>query len=139
MRFHERKRHGPPAIIIVSLVDVLMVVLIFLMVSTTFKQQPAIKLKLPESKQAKEGANESKPLIVTVANVEPYLYLETVPVTLEKLQTELVARHEKDPELSLFIRADAGAPFGQIIKVMDAAKLAKIASVSAYTKGEGKP
>jgi biopolymer transport protein ExbD len=139
MRFHDRKRHGPPAIIIISLVDVLMVVLIFLMVSTTFKQQPAIKLTLPESNQAREGAGESKPLIVTVANAEPYLYLETVPVTLEKLQAELAARRERDPQLSLFIRADTGAPFGQVIKVMDAAKLAKIMSVSAYTKGAGRP
>ncbi len=40
--------------------DVLIVLLIFLMVTTTFKQQPSLRLALPESSQAqKEGANEN--------------------------------------------------------------------------------
>jgi hypothetical protein len=50
-----------------SLVDVLIVLLIFLMVTTTFKQQSALKLKLPESSQAqKSGANENPPLVVSI-------------------------------------------------------------------------
>ena len=66
MRFYVRKRRQVPAVIIVALIDVLIVLLIFLMVTTTFKQQPALKLALPESSQAqKSGANESAPLIVT--------------------------------------------------------------------------
>ena len=138
MKFFTRKRRQPPAIIIISLIDILIVMLIFLMVTTTFKQQPAVKLALPESKQPKEGAAEAN-LVVTVARQEPHLYLGTRAVTLEKLQQELVARARQNPQATLSIRADTEAPFGQIVKVMDAAKAANIRAVNAWTKNPGQP
>lgn len=136
MRFTTRKRRQPPAVIIVALIDVLIVVLIFLMVTTTFKhQQPAMKLALPEAKQAKPGASDERPLVVTIAKQEPYFYLDTIPVTLEKLKAELQDRAKRNPQLQLAVRADTDAPFGKIVNVMDAAKAANIKSaVSAFTK-----
>ncbi len=70
-----------------ALIDILIVLLIFLMVTTTFKQQPALRLALPESTQAqKSGANETAPLIVSI---EPKaicrLGAEALPVTAERL------------------------------------------------------
>ena len=44
-----------------------------------------------------------------------------------------------NPELKLAIRADTKAPFGQIVKVMDAAKEAKVKMINAFTKEAGKP
>jgi biopolymer transport protein ExbD len=139
MQFSVTKRRQPPAVIIVSLIDVLIVVLIFLMVTTTFKQQPAVKLALPESRQPKEGATEANPLIVTVAKQAPHLYLGTTPVTADKLEAELRDRAHRDPNVLLSIRADTDAPFGQIVKVMDAAKAAKVRNVTAFTKQPGQP
>jgi biopolymer transport protein ExbD len=135
MQFTVRKRRQAPAVIIISLIDVLIVVLIFLMVTTTFKQQPAVKLVLPESKQPKAGVSENS-LVVTIPS-KGSLSLGTQPVTLEKLQERLVEAVQKNPETSLSIRADTDAPFGQIIKVMDAAKAANIKVVSAFTKSGG--
>jgi biopolymer transport protein ExbD len=136
MRFFVRKRKQSPTVIIVALIDVLIVLLIFLTVTTTFKQQPALKLALPESSQAqKTGASEEAPLIVSI-DPQGTLRLgpDALPVTDERLKAELVARVEKDPKLKLAISADKAAPFGVIIKVMDAAKEAKITTVSAFTK-----
>jgi len=138
MKFFTRKRRQPPAVIIVSLIDILIVMLIFLMVTTTFKQQPAVKLALPESRQPKDGASEAN-LVVTVAKDQPHLYLGTRAVTYEKLQQELVASAQKNPQATLSIRADTEAPFGQIIKVMDAAKAANIRTVDAWTRKPGQP
>lgn len=137
MRFTQGRRRPAPSIIIVSLIDVLLVVLIFLMVSTTFRQTPAVKLALPEAKETqKSGASPDK-LVVTIAKVEPHLYLGTLPVTFEKLQEELVSQAARNTNLSLAIQADEGAPWGQIVKVMDAAKSAKIRAVDAVTKSPG--
>lgn len=138
MRFITKKRRQTPAIIIVSLIDILIVLLIFVMVTTTFKQQPALKLALPESKQPRQGASEAQ-LIVTVAPKPPHLYLAAMPVTLDELQRELLGRASKNPEITLAIRADTAAPFGEIVKVMDAAKAARIKTVSAFTKTAGQP
>jgi biopolymer transport protein ExbD len=137
MDFTPRKRRNPPAVIIVSLIDVLIVVLIFLMVATTFKQQPAVRLALPESKQTTRTSDPSDNLIVTIAAEQPHLYLGQRAVTLEKLQAELKASVSRNPQVTLSIRADSAAPFGQIIKVMDAAKEAGIKAVNAFTKAPG--
>jgi biopolymer transport protein ExbD len=136
MQFVTRKRRQPPAIIIVSLIDVLIVVLIFLMVTTTFKKQPNIKLALPESKQSKPGASENAPLIITIPQNGTF-HLGKDPLTLEKLQEKLIEAVRQNPQVTLAINADDGAPFGRIVKVMDAAKAANIRSVSAFTKRAG--
>lgn len=140
MKFYVRKRRQPPAIIIVALIDILIVLLIFLLVTTTFRQQPALKLALPESSQAqKTGAAELPPLVITVDTMGNLrLGAEAKPVTADRLKQELLAVAAKQPKLRLAISADKAAPFGQIVRVMDAAKEARIQTVSAFTKETGK-
>lgn len=140
MRFYIQRRRRPPAIIIVALIDILIVMLIFLMVTTTFKQQPALKLALPESTQAvKSGVHEEVPMLVSI---DPQGNLrfgpESKPVTVERLKEELAGRVATNAGLRLALSADKSAPFGQIVKVMDAAKEANIKSVSAFTRDTGK-
>jgi len=140
MRFYVRKRRQPPAIIIVALIDILIVLLIFLMVTTTFKQQPALKLALPESSQAqKTGAHEDAPLVVSIdAQGNLRLGADAKPVTVEQLKNELVAAVSKKPDTKLAISADQAAPFGKIVKVMDAAKEANIKRVDANMREAAK-
>ena len=143
MRFFLRKKRQPPAVIIVALIDVLIVVLIFLMVTTTFKkkQPPSLKLALPESTQAtKAGANEAPPLVVVIEESGDLRFgSDALPVTVDRLQRELLAEVAKNPQLKLTLSADKKAPFGQIVKVMDAAKQAKIKSISAFTRNSAAP
>jgi len=135
MQFLVRKRRSAPTVIIISLIDVLIVVLIFLMLTTIpKKQQPAAELVLPESKQSKKGADANS-LVVEIPK-QGALRLKTMPVTSDELQAELKKALRQDPETTLSIRADTDAPFGQIIKVMDAAKAANIKTVSAFTKAQ---
>ena len=140
MRFFIRKRRGTPTVIIVALIDILIVMLIFLMVTTTFKQQPALRLALPESTHAqKTGANETAPLVVSIdAQGNLRLGPNALPLTADGLRAELIARAEKNPDLNLAISADKAAPIGQLVKVMDAVKEAKIKPPSMFTKEAGK-
>jgi len=142
MRFYVRKRRQAPAVIIVALIDILIVLLIFLMVTTTFKQQPALKLALPESSQAqKTGASETAPLVVSIdPKGSLRLGADATPVTIERLKEKLLEAVVKTPDLKLAISADKNAPIGQVIKVMDASKEAKLKSgVNLFTKEPGKP
>ena len=135
MRFTARKNRQAPAVIIISLIDILIVLLIFLMVTTSFKQFPAVKLALPESKQPKQGSTESDTLIVTVAKDEPHFFLNTVPVTLSKLQEEFTRRVAQDSNAVVAIRPDKDAPVGEFIKVVEAANAAKImSSLNVFVK-----
>ena len=130
MRFFLRKKRQPPAVIIVALIDVLIVVLIFLMVTTTFKKAPpsSLKVALPDSNHAtKSGASESPPLMLVIeANGSLRLGPEATPVTLERLKSELAAAMAKNPKVKLALNADKKAPFGQCLRVFDAARDANI-------------
>ncbi len=140
MRFTTRKRRQPPTVIIISLIDILIVLLIFLMVTTTFQQpKPAIKLTLPESKEGKSGAND-KSMVVTISKDEPHYYIGKRPVTLDKLQQELMAKVTENPRASLFIRADTDSSVGRLFKVRDAANAAKFTNIHVYIiKPAGQP
>lgn len=138
MNFSRKNKRRAPTVIIVALIDVLMVVLIFLVAATTFKQQlPSVKLALPESRQSKSGGTEDPPIVITIANTEPYLFIGNRPVTSDKLQEELTSASQKNSSLKVSIRADKTAPVGQVVTVMDAAKAAKIKNVSLMTKEAG--
>jgi biopolymer transport protein ExbD len=113
------------------------------MVTTTFKQQPALKLALPESSQAlKTGANENAPLVISI-DTQGNLRLGTDPrtLTVEQLKEELAAAVAKNPDLRLAISGDKVAPWGQVVKVMDVTKEAHVkpGRINAFMKEAGKP
>ena len=140
MRFTTRKHRQAPAVIIISLIDILIVLLIFLMVTTTFKQFPAVKLALPDAKDVKEGSTQnSQTMVVTVSKAAPHYYLNTVPVTMSKLQEEFTRRAAQSTNATVAIRSDKDAPFGEVLNVVKAANTAKIKSqISVFVQSSGK-
>ncbi len=145
MKFLVHKRRAAPAVIIVALIDVLVVLVIFLLVTTTLKQQPSLKLTLPESTQAlKSGANENPPLVISIEASGVFRFgPNNQPMDLAELRRQLQAEVSRAQagghELKLAVRADKKSPWESIVGVMDLAKAANIKLLSAYTKEAGKP
>jgi biopolymer transport protein ExbD len=134
MRFLVRKRRNAPTVIIVALVDVLIVLLIFLMVTTTFKQQPTLKLQLPQSAQSpKPGASTNEPpfiISITASNVI-VVGADRLPILIGNLKARLQAEAAKNPQFKLAIDADKNAHWDRIVSVMEIAHELNIKSVSA--------
>jgi biopolymer transport protein ExbD len=139
VQFAGRKRRKPPTVILVALIDVLVVVLIFMMVATTFKAHPALRLVLPESRQAGTPSEAKDLLVVTISKEAPYLYLGQTPITYENLRAELKASASQQPGVSLAIRPDEEAPVGQVVRVLDAAKEAGIKKYNMQVRTPGQP
>ena len=140
MRFLTKKRARTPAVIIVSLIDVLLVVLIFLMVTTTAKKvEPALKLNLPQSTQAAPGAGEDRPFVILVATNFPYFFIGDRAVTLDRLQSELNAAVKTNAGLKVSVRADRQAPFGEVVRLIDVTKAAQVGSLNFVTEKNAKP
>ena len=138
MRFTAHKRRQPPPVIIISLIDILIVLLIFMMVSTTFREQPAVKLTLAESKQKPTpGVTESPPAKVFIVKKEPSLYLGQQPVAAGELQARLIELVKKNAQITLEIYPDTDTTIGQYMKVYDAACDAQIKSIKIITKKAG--
>ena len=132
MKIAVRKRRAP-SIIIVSLVDILTILLIFFVVSTTFKKdQPEVQINLPDSKTAANAAAELEHAIVTVSENDE-IRLDGQIVSPEELETS-VRNLSPTRRSSLALQADKKASFGTIIKVMDALKLAGVKNLPAFTR-----
>jgi biopolymer transport protein ExbD len=132
MNFAVRKRRAP-SIIIVSLVDILTILLIFFVVSTTFKKdQPEVQINLPESKTATKAPAELEHAVVTVDEADA-IKLDGRPVDVNELE-RAVRDLSQTQKASLALQADRKASFGTIIKVMDALKLAGVRNLPAFTR-----
>ena len=134
MKFAVRKRRAP-SIIIVSLVDILTILLIFFVVSTTFKKdQPEVQINLPESKTATKAPAEAEHAIVTVDERDA-VKLDNKSINVDQLE-EAVRNLSDERRATLVLQADKKASFGIIIKVLDALKLAGVRNLPAFTRPE---
>ncbi len=132
MKIAVRKRRAP-SIIIVSLVDILTILLIFFVVSTTFKKdQPEVQINLPESKTSSAKPAELEHAIVSVDENDG-LKLDGREIAVDQLQ-EAITNLPAERKSSLVLKADEKASFGIIIKVMDALKLAGVKNLPAFTQ-----
>ncbi len=131
MRFR-RKAKRSPIINLVSLIDILCIVLIFFVVTSTFKRdEPQIKLDLPKSTEAKT-VEQATPEIITVTEDEK-VYLGEKPVDPDDLGKLLKAKKDAEPGAKFALKASKKAPFEIVVKVMDAVKFAGIDALPTYT------
>ncbi len=131
MQFHEKKRRKV-IINITSLIDVMFLLLIFFMVSSTFIEQPGMKLELPESKSA--TIEQIKELVLEIT-ADQGMVLNQAPVTLEDLESKIKELFPNLAEKSLVLKADRSVPHGTVVKVMDIAKLSGIEKLVIATRG----
>lgn len=133
MRFYARKRRSP-MINIVSLLDIVVILLIFFIATTTFKKaQPQLEINLPESKTAAAtAAPKDQPIVLAVKSGDA-ITLDDKPVTLDALEAALLAAIKAEPARPIAMQADREAPFGVVVKVLDALKGAGVKDVPAFT------
>ncbi len=133
MRFYTRKRRMP-AVIIVSLIDILAILLIFVIVTTTFKRdQPAVVINLPDSKTATAAPAQTDQAILSISKDES-LFLDGKPVQLAGLKQALLDMLAATPNRALALNADKAAPFGTVVSVLDVLKEANVRNVPAFTE-----
>jgi biopolymer transport protein ExbD len=135
MKIAVRKRRAP-SIIIVSLVDILTILLIFFVVSTTFKRdQPEVQINLPDSKTSTKATSDQEHAVVSV-NENDEVRLDGQVIGVDELEAS-VRSLAPARRATLALQADKKSSFGTIIKVMDALKLAGVKNLPAFTR-EGK-
>lgn len=122
MQLNLRPRRRPvPAIPIVSLIDIMVILLIFFIATTTFRDKKVqLKINLPQSKavggvETAEAARKS----ITVTSQKD-LFVDGNPVAVEKLAAELVRLKTANPAVKLELQADTETPLGLLVQIWDA-------------------
>lgn len=145
MRFQRRQRDEEPEINLVPMIDVLLVILIFLVVSTTYSKFSELEITLPQvAAEANQETDASKIIDVTINAAGAYSVNRT-PVkftSMEGLRDILqeTAGDRKDPVI--IISADARATHQSVITVMEAARLAgynRVTFTTETTNANGNP
>ena len=136
MRFRTRSRSGDePEINLIPFIDVLLVVLIFLMLSTTYSKFTELQLKLPVA-DADAQRDYPKEVIVTVTSEGSYA-INKVPVEgrgPEALAAALTAGAKAGSESVVIINADANAKHQAVITVMEAARRSGMNQITFATQ-----
>ena len=102
-----------------SLIDVLFLLLIFFMISTTFLSQPAINLELPNAQHA--DPVRQTPIVIHVDELGR-VYLNDEPTELPLLEDALAQRLGEAIEKSVVLKADSRVSHGSVVQVLDIIK-----------------
>ncbi|MDH3217442.1 MAG: biopolymer transporter ExbD [Candidatus Krumholzibacteria bacterium] len=114
-----------------SLIDVLFLLLIFFMISTTFLSTPAIKLELPKAQNA--DAVRQSPLVVYI-DASGNVYVNDEPVAVALLSAALGRRLDEREEKAVILKADSRVSHGAVVEVMDIIKGAGARRLVVSTK-----
>ena len=116
---HKRR----PSINVTPLIDVMFLLLIFFMVSSTFKSEYAIDVTLPEAATA--TAEETDTHEITISESGDF-YLDGVIRGVEELRADLVRLKREEPLSNLVVRTDEAARAGRLIDILDLFRELKI-------------
>ena len=135
MNFQRGREREPLEINLVPLIDVMMVILIFLMITTTYSKYTELQINLPtaEAEKQRERPNE----IAVLVNAQGQYVVNRNPVpfkSVEQLADELrrAGGPLKDPVI--VISADAAATHQSVVRVMEAARIAGLSQITFTTQ-----
>ena len=139
MNFQRGRGQEEPEINLIPMIDVLLVILIFLMITTTYSKYAGLEINLPtaDAQQAAEQPNE----ISVVVSVQGDVMVNKSAVGARDVESIALALRRaagaaKDPVL--IISADAKAAHQSVIDVMQAAQQAGLSHISFATQHQGR-
>lgn len=136
MNFQRGRRHEEPEINLIALIDVMLVIVIFLLLTTTFSQVSGLEINLPTAES--EGAQPVPNEIVVVVNAAGDVIVNRIPVGARDINAIAGALARAVPAGGrppvIVINADAKAAHQSVIDVMQAAQRAGLSHITFATQ-----
>jgi biopolymer transport protein ExbD len=139
LNFQRGRHREDPEINLIPMIDVLLVILIFVMVTTTFSQIAELQINLPTASAEKPS---EKPDNINVAVDAAGHYLvngaAVTGKTADAISLELKRAAGSNPEPVIVISADANATHQSVINVMEGARIAGYTHITFATQASTK-
>lgn len=113
---------------IAPLIDVVFLLLIFFMLTSSFISQPGIKINLPKAVTGK--AIQEDNLIIAIS-AEDTILIQNKPVSLEQLKTQLKKAAKQNKPL--LIKADCKASMGKTVQIWDMCRQVGVSQINIAT------
>ncbi len=121
-----------PKVDLTPMIDVVFLLLIFFMISTTFIERPGLNISLPASSSEQIKQNQKEIQVYLSANGD--IYLQREKMTLDDLLRHLQGYDPiLTPKMTFLLMADKAARHGKVIQLMDAAKMAGFGNLAIAT------
>ena len=105
---------------VTSLIDVVFILLIFFMISSTF-DKPAIVVDLPETSSGEPGERRGTSVSV---EADGSIYLDGLETSVAGLEAAIAPLVSADPDVPVSLYCDDSVPFGTVASIVDALKAA---------------
>ena len=140
MNFRPRRERNEPEINLIPFIDVLLVVLIFLMLTTTYSKFTELQLTLPVA-DAEQQRDHPKEVIVAVAADGRYAVNKAgiEGNSVDALAIALREAAKAGPDSVVIISADAAAPVQAAVTVMDAARRVGLTQITFAARTGASP
>ncbi len=134
------RRRPVPAIPIVSLIDIMVILLIFTTATTTFrKNKTQMQVTLPQSKSMGTAAGSSETRMTLAITKDQKLFLDGSPLDIKDLGARLLQLKADQPGLKLELEADAATGLGLLVEVWDGLKQGGISIGDVPARIQRKP
>ncbi len=123
-----------PEINLTSLIDVVFLLLIFFMITTTFQHSTALKVALPEASNTEQ--EQAPDTVILTISVDGQFAIDDVVLAsndLETVRSALASRWQQNEGATLVINADGDTAHRHVVTAMDAATAVGINSLSIAT------
>ena len=129
-----RSRSEEPDVNLTPLIDVVFILLLFFMVSTTFQRESEINIELPEA--SAEPVEEREEMLELVIDAEGHYFIDEQQVVNTELETLKQAIQKflgERSEIPVVIRADRMTPYESVVRAMDATAQLGLVKMSLAT------
>jgi biopolymer transport protein ExbD len=135
VNFQRGKEKEPLEINLVPMIDVMLVILIFLMVSTTYSKYTELQINLPSAQAERQTERPNEITVLVNAQGQYVINRSAVAFrSIEQLADELKRAGAALKEPVVVISADAAATHQSVIRVMEASRLAGLAQITFTTQ-----
>ncbi len=124
----KRKRHAQQAEIdMTPMLDIVFIMLIFFIVTTTFVKESGIEVNPP---QAQTSQQQDSATIFVAINAEGDVWIDNRLIDIRSVRTVIARLHAENPEGTVVIQSDENARTRELVSVMDQIRMAGIDKVA---------
>lgn len=140
MNFRRGRIREEPEINLIPMIDVLLVILIFLMVTTSYSNFAQLQINLPQASGEESASPSGKPIHVAVDASEHYAInsVRTAFNGVADFAEALRKASGEQPDPTIIINADAKAPHQSVINIMESARVAGYGRITFTTQNQQK-
>ncbi|HEC15457.1 MAG TPA: biopolymer transporter ExbD [Sedimenticola sp.] len=131
MKRHVETAHEEADINLTPMLDIVFIMLIFFVVTTSFVRESGIEVDRPQAQTAKP--RESSNILIAI-NAGGEIWIDRHSVDIRAVRAAIERLRAQNPEGAVIIQGDRSAQIGLLVKVMDQVRLAGVTNVAIATE-----